>query len=104
MPVKQRDKNGKPIPQRNIDVHKSVPHKIVTTDEIRGTVTIEKGMTKNLGDFNSARVTVSMTLPIYHTPEDLEAARKSLLKATEIVDESFNEQIDEIIDAMEGMN
>jgi len=101
MPVKDRSK--KPINQKDINIHKEPKISTVVTDEVRGTVTFSKGMTKSLGDFSSARITVSMTLPIYHTEEDVEAARKSMRKCVQLVDEEFDAQVEEVLETMDRM-
>lgn len=62
-----------------------------------GSVYIEKGVTKNMGDFNSARVTVAMTLPINYTPEELEEAKKTLKIVDEIVTDELESQVAAIL-------
>ena len=52
-------------------------------------VKVDGGMTKNLGDFNSARIGVSVTLPC--EPNE-EAVRECYNKATSLVDEFLDDE------------
>jgi hypothetical protein len=61
-----------------------------------GLVYVEKGITKNMGDFNSTRVTVGITLPFNPTDEQIKSADVTLMIAHKIVDGEMEKQIAEI--------
>lgn len=56
-----------------------------------GTVTVEGGITRNMGDFNSVRVRVAVTLPCY--PEDSEI-RRAYEHGSVMIDELLPMELD----------
>jgi hypothetical protein len=89
-----------PPPKKGVSSAKAVTPKPATIPESNnGTVTIEKGVTKNLGDYNSARIAVSITLPIDYTPEHLDAAKRTIVVINEVIDEEIENQVAMIEDA-----
>lgn len=62
------------------------------------TVYYEKSVTKNLGDFNSAKVTVGVTLPVCPTGDEVAAIKVTLEKGDEIVTKELEKQVDELLD------
>lgn len=71
-----------------------------TTSVINGTpcVYVEKGVTKNLGDYNTARVTVGMLLPIDYTPEDLKRAEDAIKVVDEIIINKLKSDVEDLLD------
>ncbi len=68
-----------------------------TRTTIGPSVYFEKSVTKNMGDFNSAKVTVGITLPIDFTRDDLAKVRKTIETADKIVTSELESQVDELI-------
>lgn len=66
--------------------------------EGRNNVYYEKSVTKNLGNYESARVTVGVTLPIQPTDEEVALIRKTLEIGDEIVTKELEIQLKELID------
>lgn len=66
-----------------------------------GSVTIEKSVTKNMGNYNSAKVTVGMTLPIEPTPEEVEQAKSTIKIVNEILDNELEFQVEAMMDSPE---
>lgn len=62
-------------------------------------VTYEKSVTKNLGNYESAKVTVAVTLPIDPTPEEIEQVKKTLEVADAVVTDELEVQIKELVEA-----
>lgn len=58
----------------------------------------EKSVTKNLGNYESAKVTVGVTLPIQPTDEEVALIRKTLEIGDEIVTKELEIQLKELID------
>lgn len=58
----------------------------------------EKSVTKNLGNYESAKVTVGVTLPIQPTDEEVALIRKTLEIGDEIVTNELEVQLKELID------
>lgn len=56
-----------------------------------GYVNVDGGITKNMGDFNSVRVRVSISLPCY--PEDTEI-RRAYVHASTLIDELLPSELD----------
>lgn len=56
----------------------------------------EKSVTKNLGNYESTRVVVGVTLPIEPTPTEVGLIKKTLIKADEIVTEELEVQLKEL--------
>jgi len=61
-----------------------------------GTVDVSIGLTKNLGDFNSLKYGVGVTLPLDPTPADLDSARKTIDIARKLVMEKMDEDMETI--------
>jgi hypothetical protein len=59
-----------------------------------GYVTVEGGITKNLGDYNSARISVSVSLPCGPT---IEGAKEAYISISELVDTLLNEEYEKAI-------
>lgn len=59
-----------------------------------GYVTVEGGITKNLGDYNSARISVSVSLPCAPT---INGAKEAYKKISELVDDLLNEEYEKAI-------
>lgn len=66
--------------------------------EGRNNVYYEKSVTKNLGNYESAKVTVGVTLPIQPTDEEVALIRKTLEVGDEIVTKELELQLKELID------
>lgn len=73
------------------------------TEKIKGdflnsdsAVTVEYGLTKNLGDYNSLRIMASVTLPLQPSKEDLEKAKESIKVAYDVVEEFVNIKVAEV--------
>lgn len=67
--------------------------------ELRGkgcTVYYEKSVTKNLGNFESAKVTVGVTLPIRPTEQELHEIQATIEVADELVTAELEVQLKEI--------
>lgn len=66
--------------------------------EGRNNVYYEKSVTKNLGNYESAKVTVGVTLPIQPTDEEVALIKKTLEIGDEIVTKELEIQLKELID------
>lgn len=66
--------------------------------EGRNNVYYEKSVTKNLGNYESAKVTVGVTLPIQPTDEEVALIKKTLEIGDEIVTKELEVQLKELID------
>ena len=66
--------------------------------EGRNNIYYEKSVTKNLGNYESAKVTVGVTLPIQPTDEEVVLIRKTLEIGDEIVTKELELQLKELID------
>lgn len=82
-------KAGKPIDR---------PSVVSELREGRNNVYYEKSVTKNLGNYESAKVTVGVTLPIQPTDEEVALIRKTLEIGDEIVTKELEIQLKELID------
>ena len=58
----------------------------------------EKSVTKNLGNYESAKITVGVTLPIEPTDEEIAVIKKTLEVGDEIVTSELEIQIKELIE------
>lgn len=58
----------------------------------------EKSLTKNLGNYESAKVTVGVTLPTNPTDDVIAAVKKTIEIADNIVTEELEIQLKEILD------
>lgn len=73
---------------------------LVTTLRDQGcTVYYEKSVTKNLGNYESAKVTVGVTLPINPSKEEVAHIKTTIEVADEIVTEELQVQLKEITKA-----
>lgn len=73
---------------------------VVTELRSRGcVVTYEKSVTKNLGNYESAKVTVAVTLPIDPTPEEIDVVKHTLEVADSVVTDELEVQIKELVEA-----
>lgn len=74
--------------------------KIESTKEIkdRCNVYYEKSLTKNLGNYESAKITVGVTLPVSPTKDDVCEVKKTIEIADEIVTAELELQLKELID------
>lgn len=63
--------------------------------EVRNDASVyyEKSLTKNLGDYNSAKITVGITLPINPTEEVLASVKSTIEIADNIVTEELKVQV-----------
>lgn len=85
-----------------------MPAKVVKSDKLdsivselregRNNVYYEKSVTKNLGNYESAKVTVGVTLPIQPTDEEVALIKKTLEIGDEIVTKELEIQLKELID------
>lgn len=62
-------------------------------------VTYEKSLTKNLGNYESAKITVAVTLPIDPTPDEVAVIKKTLEVADSIVTDELEVQVKELLEA-----
>lgn len=58
----------------------------------------EKSVTKNLGNYESAKVTVGVTLPICPTPDEVAEVKKTLELGDKIVTEELEIQLKDLIE------
>lgn len=79
---------------------KSVDKSSVVSElrEGRNNIYYEKSVTKNLGNYESAKVTVGVTLPIQPTDEEVTLIKKTLEIGDEIVTKELEIQLKELID------
>lgn len=59
----------------------------------------EKSVTKNLGNYESAKVTVGVTLPVNPTSDEVAEIRKTLEIGDKIVTDELEVQLKELIEA-----
>ena len=91
--------------KKDVDVSKHTPASKTSAETTlckvesiaNGTVYVEKGVTKNMGDFNSARVTIGVTLPINPTESEIKDAVKTISIANKLIDEEMESQIDAML-------
>ena len=94
-----------PVKKSPHKVEKKAPVKLDADDKeglvaaIRpaGTVYVEKGVTKNMGDYNSARVTVGITLPVNPSDEDIKEAQATITIANDLLDAELEKQVDALM-------
>lgn len=63
------------------------------------TVYYEKSVTKNLGNYESAKVTVGVTLPVNPTDSEIAEIKKTLEIGDEIVTKELEIQLKDLIEA-----
>ena len=79
--------------------------KVASTDVVKdlrngnGTIYYEKSVTKNLGNYESAKVTVGVTLPINPSDEEIAEIKKTLEIGDNIVTDELEVQLKELIDS-----
>lgn len=66
--------------------------------EGRNNIYYEKSVTKNLGNYESAKVTVGVTLPIQPTDEEVALIKETLEVGDEIVTKELEIQLKELIE------
>lgn len=66
--------------------------------EGRNNVYYEKSLTKNLGNYESAKITVGVTLPISPTDDEVALIKKTLEVGDEIVTEELEVQLKELME------
>ena len=59
----------------------------------------EKSVTKNLGNYESAKITVGVTLPINPTEEEISHIKKTIEVGDTIVTEELEVQLKELLEA-----
>lgn len=79
---------------------KTIPSKEVIKElRIGGNnVYYEKSVTKNLGNYESAKVTVGVTLPVCPTEEEVSIIKETLEIGDEIVTKELEIQLKELIE------
>ena len=79
--------------------------KVTSTDVVKDlrngncTIYYEKSVTKNLGNYESAKVTVGVTLPINPSGEEIAEIKKTLEIGDNIVTDELEVQLKELIDS-----
>jgi len=79
--------------------------KVASTDVVKDlrngncTIYYEKSVTKNLGNYESAKVTVGVTLPINPSDEEIAEIKKTLEIGDNIVTDELEVQLKELIDS-----
>ena len=79
--------------------------KVVSTDVVKDlrngncTIYYEKSVTKNLGNYESAKVTVGVTLPINPSDEEIAEIKKTIEIGDNIVTDELDVQLKELIDS-----
>lgn len=66
--------------------------------EGRNNIYYEKSVTKNLGNYESAKVTVGVTLPISPTHDEIALIKKTLEVGDEIVTTELEIQLKELVE------
>lgn len=69
-------------------------------DHPPATVNYQMSLTKNLGDYNSMKIQVGITLPVDHTDDDLVSAKKSMQVCREVVEEKLFEDVSEVYEKL----
>ena len=79
--------------------------KVASTDVIKDlrngncNIYYEKSVTKNLGNYDSAKVTVGVTLPINPSDEEMTEIKKTIEIGDNIVTDELEIQLKELIDS-----
>ena len=83
--VQTKSPNPKPLPNSKGGTEKiSRPQHYVY---------MEKGVTKNLDNYNSARITIGITVQVNPTEEELKAVSKTIKIVNNILDIEMDEQV-----------
>lgn len=61
--------------------------------QTKGFVYVEKSITKNMGEYNSARVTIGMTVPIGATKQDIIDAEVTIDKVNSKIEKLIEEEV-----------
>lgn len=72
-----------------------------TVEELRNngcTIYYEKSVTKNMGNYESAKVTVGVTLPICPTESEIAEVKETIETADNIVTNELEIQLKELLD------
>ena len=85
MPVKDKSKGSKELPFEKETHHRA-----------EASIYYEKSFTKNLGNYESAKVVVGVTLPLEPTKRELELVSETITIADEIVTKELATQIDDL--------
>ena len=86
-----------PLKKQNPTVNASSTLKVSDTNSY---VYVEKSVTKNTGEYESAKVVVGLCLPLNPTEQELVAAYATIRVVTELVDERIIEEVNEICDGI----
>lgn len=79
--------------------------KVASTDVVKDlrngncTIYYEKSVTKNLGNYESAKVTVGVTLPINPSDEEIAEIKNTIEIGDNIVTDELEVQLKELIDS-----
>lgn len=68
------------------------------TSSERGMVYYEKGLTKSIGSFEFARITVGLWLPLNPTRQEITDASKTIRVADNLIDKEIDEQLNALLD------
>ena len=63
------------------------------------TIYYEKSLTKNLGNYESAKITVGVTLPVSPTADEIAVIKDTLEVGDEIVTKELEIQLKELVEA-----
>jgi len=96
-PAKKGTVAKKPIIVKTDGEERMSGELVVSETKPIGTVYVEKGVTKNMGDFNSARVTVGVTLNINPTKAEIAEAKATITVVTEMLDTELERQVSELL-------
>lgn len=75
--------------------------KDVVRAEKHGYVYVEKSVTKNMGDYNSIKVTVGTSLPVNPTDQEILDAKNTAKRVVEVVDRVLVKEVDAVFAEME---
>lgn len=71
---------------------------VTFTKKEEGNVYYEKSVTKNLGNYESAKVTVGVTLPLDPKEDTIASIKRTLEIADQVITEELEIQIKELVD------
>lgn len=75
------------------DLMRKSSTRTTNTDLGNGYVYVEKSITKNMGDYNSVRVAIGITVPVGATDEQLRMAKVTVRKTNEIVEKIIEQEV-----------
>jgi hypothetical protein len=64
----------------------------------KGMVYLEKGVTKSMGEYQFAKVTVGLSIPINYSEEELAEAKKTIRVLDKIVTKEIEKQLDALFE------